>query len=262
MSEDFKNGLQYCEDESRRQLDQILEVFRKTSFMEHRNITKELVSNLRAQAKSELDHDVLELATRSVGKVYQHSEAIDQPSLVSSLSGSLDAGEGISSGVNEPSSITRSNADPTSQYPEMKAYVENPNLSLMQASSAPESSNTLKSIKNVFENVKREMRKSLVKPFVKKSIQDLEPLADQMNPLFRPILTALRSNKHYEEEVIPVGSIEDLDDYFIKLKKQQLEQDNKDIDHVLSAIFILKSIQHTCSSGAHDAIKLVIPRVT
>lgn len=218
INEDTRVGLSNCETEARRKIEFILQVFQQAS-EGHANhsLPEEFLIELRNNAKTQLEFDVLELT--NMRKVLAGlPQSLEQPSLVSSLSGSDDSymltspkkkGQKMGLPVNEESQMTQ----------------------------------LLPAVKQPFREIREKIKKNKGDEVLRAKLGQLKTIIDHYNPKLRIIFDKLRSERE-DEEFDPDNPVQEPDE-------------PPEIINAISTLNAVKHLQLTTAETVAESISLV-----
>lgn len=222
LNEEIRVGLGHCETEARRKIEFILQVFQQASEGRvNQSLPEELLLDLRRKAKTQLELDVLELTKSRKVLAGLNQQSLEQPSMVSSLSGSED------SFLHSSTSLEKS-----------KGQTEKPIIVSIDPTSL------LPVTKKPFKDIKDSIVKNKANEVLRAKLHQLKTIVDHYNPKIQIIFDKLRSER--DEEVFdPENPIQEPDE-------------SPEIVNTISSLRAVKHLQMTAAETITESIVLVI----
>lgn len=219
LNDETRIGLGHCETEARRKIEFILQNFQQASEgKDSQSLPEELLLELRNTAKTQLEYDVLELTKARKILAGLPPQSLEQPSMVSSLSGSDE------SYLSPGKTAKESSVHHVSFVPDHHHAI-------------------LPQVKKPFKEIKDNIMKNKAKDVLKAKLIQLKTIADNYNPKLNIIFNKLRSARD-EDAFDPENPVQEPDE-------------SSEIVNTIYSLNAVKHLQLTTAETITESIVLV-----
>lgn len=220
LNDETRIGLGHCETEARRKIEFILQNFQQASEgKEHQSLPEELLMELRNTAKTQLEYDVLELTKARKILAGLLPQSLEQPSMVSSLSGS------------DESYLSPGKTAKESSVNHVSFVADHHHNAI------------LPQVKKPFKEIKDNITKNKANEVLKAKLIQLKTIADNYNPKLNIIFNKLRSARD-EDAFDPENPVQEPDE-------------SSEIVNTIYSLNAVKHLQLTTAETITESIVLV-----